>query len=505
MIDKKTNKKGISSEKYIPKGIVIEDIVLTNCDGTSSKDLRYVTLEMNIYEDIWQTQIMGDITIRDDNEWIQTFPIIGEETIDIKFHVPTKNSSIKLKKFRVYKVGNRSSSGATLGRAQVYTLYFMSSEIMTNFNTMVSRSFNSVSASHIVDTIYKEYLNSPKPIDIEPTEGNLKVVFPSWTPLRIICWLASNRAINKATNADFVFFEAIDKEVGPKYYFKSIQTLLSQEPTFTLKFDIQNKSDSATGPNKGMKDISSQNQNVNQFSFDKHGNSLKNNMKGLYDQTWIFFDPLRKKFVVSKYNHDEDFVQKQENKTSKFYTETTKKESKPLSFLRMPGGVNSFPTDISPSKALNNDPTKAHESAPLRKMVKYIADRETTDELETTSLIPDHGYKRVFKFQQMNNFRLTINDFPGTDDIQCGKTVNFEKPHISSDPERFGNKAGTFKDKYVSGNYLVTRLRHRITFHVTKRDFFYTQYIELVKDDFETDIKPFENKITQGQVGGLPI
>lgn len=487
------------NENYIPRGVVIEDITLTNFDGSSKKDLRYLMYELNIYEDIWQTQIMGDITVRDDNEWIQTFPIIGEETIDIRFRVPTKESSIKLQKFRIYKVGNRQTAGKSLGKAQIYTLYFMSAEIITNFNTSVTRSFNSKPASEIVNTVFKEYVQSSKNIEIEQTEGNLKVVFPNWTPFKVICWLAAQRAINKATNADFVFFEAIDKDNGPKYYFKSVQTLLSQKPTFELKYVMQNR----TG-DKDIKDISTQKNNVNQFSFDKHGNSLKNTMKGMYDQTWIFFDPLRKKFVVSKYNHDEDFVQKQEDKTNKFYTETTKKQSQPMSFIRMPGGINSFPTDISPSKSLNNDPTKGHESAPLRKMIKYIADREKTDELETTSLIPDHGHKRVFKFQQMNNFRLSINDFPGTDDIQLGKTVTFEKPHIATNEKAFSDKMGRFKDKYVSGNYLVTRLRHKVYFHLKKKEFFYVQYMELVKDEFGSTIKPLEKDMEEGQTGGIP-
>lgn len=494
------------NSSYFPGSVHIENIALTNYDKSSTKDIRNITVEINIYEDIWQSQVMGDIFIRDENEWIQTFPIIGEETLEIEFSVPTKDTIYSLKNLRVYRIGDRVTPGGNAGKVQGYRLYFISPEVLKSFNTSVPRSFNSQSVDKIVKTVFDEYIETDKKIDIESTEGNIKVVFPNWNPIKVINWLAGHRAMNKKTNADFVFYESHVKNEGLKYNFKSLSTLLEQKPTFTLVFKTQNLTDTRS---KDMRDVSSQHQNIDSFTFDKHGNVLKNSMKGQYNQTWIYHDPLRKKFVVTKYNHDDDFLKNTSNTNTektvggnKFYSDTIKNESQPLAFIRMPGGINSFPRDISPSKTLNNDKTKGHEDKPLRKMEEYISSHEKTDELETNSMIPDHAYKRVFKFQQMNNFRLCIDDFPGNDEIQLGKTIKFDKPHVAHDNKRFSDKMGRFDDMYVSGTYLVTRLKHRIVYSPTRHDHLYTQSMELIKDTFESEIKSVEKDIESNQGGG---
>ena len=101
---------------------------------------------------------------------------------------------------------------------------------------------------------------------------------------------------------------------------------------------------------------------------------------------------------------------------------------------------------------------------------------------------------RTFKIQQMNNFKLILDDVPGTDEIQLGKMLKFKKPHITFDSEQVSNKTGRFDDRFVSGNYLVTRLRHRIFFEPTKPDRTYFLYIELIKDSFTEAVSHKEIK-----------
>ena len=197
-----------TQESYKPSAVIIESMDLTNFDGSKTIDIRDFVAEINIYEDIFQCQIMGDLSIQDSKELIEFFPIVGEETIEIRFRVPTRDlqNSINLKKMRVYKIGDRTASGKNVGKIQTYTLYFFSSEILTNLNTRVSRSFNTMTASNIAKIVFDDYLKSDKKFEIENTVGTLKTVIPNWNPFKVINWLANTKAINAEKQCDFLFF-----------------------------------------------------------------------------------------------------------------------------------------------------------------------------------------------------------------------------------------------------------------------------------------------------------
>ena len=477
----------MATEHYKPGAVVVENLTLTNFDGSKSQSLEQYVTELNIYEDIFQCQIMGDITIKDTAEIIEFFPIVGEEILSIQFRVcgREEGDNIDFGDMRVYKIGDRASSGKDLGKVQTYKLYFFSPEFITSLNTKVSRSFNTKTASDIARIIIDDYFNTDKTLEIEETVGTLKTVFPNWSPFKIVSWLASARAINKDKHSDFLFFECSDTSNGPKYSFSSLNTLMKQEPIFEMTFAPQNMN-TASGDN----DVSTEHKNLKEFSFDNHGSVLDNTMKGQYNQSWLYVDPLRKKFVIANPNHDEDYISATADSTpsgNKFYGATVAKQSAPAQFFRMPGGINAFPSTISPTKSFGNT-EKGLEAKPLRKDVAYIAKREKPDELESNAMIADQAHMRIFKFQQMNNFKLSVDTIPGTDEIQLAQMVTFNKPHVSFDNEQVSNKSGRFDDRFVSGNYLVTRLKHYIRFEEGKPEHFYTMSLELIKDTFAEEV-----------------
>jgi hypothetical protein len=475
-----------SNETYEPGRVILEKLVLTNFDGSKSEGIDNFAVDINIYEDIFQCQIFGEVLIRDTKELIEFFPIVGDETLDIRFRVPTRDDScaIDFKKMRVYKIADRSATGKDLGKVQTYKLYFFSPELLTSMNSRVSRSFSGGTASDITKNVFDDYMNTTKTIDIEPTEGDLKMVIPNWAPLRTISWLATTKAINVDKQCDFLFFESSNKSAGPIYSFKSITSMMKQKASFELKFSVQNMN------KNGVKDLSTVHNNIENFTFDNHGSVLDNTLKGQYNQTWIYHDPLRKRFVVSKPDHEKDYLIEPSDGSrvpNSFYTDVTKKQSSPMQFLRMPGGINSFPVKVTASKAVDNDVSTGCSGGASRSDSEYISDKELQEDTHS-SLIPDHAHKRSFKLQQMNNFKLVIASFPGTDEIQLGKMIKFTKPHITFDSNMVSNKVGRFDDKFVSGNYLVTRLRHRIHFETGKPYRKYTMSIELVKDSFNVPI-----------------
>ena len=260
-----------NNEFYRPSGVIIETLKMTNFDKSKTEDLTQICSEINIYEDIYQSQIMGDITIADTRELIQFFPIVGDETIEIRFRVPTreKEFAIDFNEMRIYKIDDRSSDGSQIGKLQSFKLYFISQELIHNLNTSISRSYNTKTVKQIVDSVYNEYVITDKLIEIEDTLGTLKIVLPNWNPIKTINWLATNKAINKDNDADFVFYEASNKAQGPKFYFKSLKTLIKQPPTFKLTFEMQNLEKDDIKISGGV-DIATYSKNVENFQFKKH-------------------------------------------------------------------------------------------------------------------------------------------------------------------------------------------------------------------------------------------
>lgn len=470
-------------EVYKPRSVIVDSVELTNFDGSQTIDLSNIFVDLNVYEDMFHSQITGDITIEDTLELVECLPIIGEEYLTIKWHVPTTDidDHFNTGRLRVYKVGDRAASGAKAGRGSSYTLYFVSEEAIVNLNNAISRSFNTKTASEIASIIYRDYINSDKVFDVEETEGKLKLIIPRWNPFKSLNWLANTKAVNKKYDADFFFYESLNGSTGPKFNFRSLSSLFEQDPSFSIEFQVQNISDG-----NGHKNSSTASYNIESFQFSKNADVIDNMANGMYTQTWILHDPLRKKFVISKPNYLNDFYDKDGGKM--MYSNKLDASMNPLQCVRMPGGINSFPASISPSKSLDNDTTKGFEASTHRKSISYIASRESTDELECTSLISDFGAKRAFKMQLLNNYKVVFPSIPGTHKIHLGSIVTFNKPHIAHDNDLYNKKLGRFDDRFVSGKYLVMRMRHNISISSTMSERSYTISLEGVKNSFVEEI-----------------
>lgn len=480
-----------SNEFYRPGDFILDYVLISSFDGKHGANIGLgEILELNITENIMTSNITGDIKVRDKRAYIERLPIIGDEYISIKFRVPQRSDkdAILLDNMRIYKITEREVTGVDQGVSETYRLHFISQETLITFNESISRSFSDQTVDNIVKTIWKDYVTpvkgEKKVIDVESTTGKVNFIAPNWTPFKAINWLTENMAVDKSGNADFLFYEATNKSKGSSYHFKSIDSLFKQKPSYTLFFGPQNLS------KNGEKDRSTSQRNIPEYGYDKSGNVIDNTIKGQYYQYWIFHDILRKKFVVSKLSHEEDFLKPKgsEKIDKKFYADTVKKEAKPLQYIRMPGNINTFPTKVAKSKGINNDISTAAEPNPRRKSVEYISKREETKNLETSDLNAQVAFAREFKLQQINNYKLIIDYIPGTDEIQLGKMIEFMRPHPTDDQSAFLNASGKVEEKYLSGNYLVTRVDHCIYFDGDMNAWRYKIGIDAVKDQFEEKV-----------------
>jgi len=474
----------VSEEVYKPRSVIIDQIELTNFDKSKTIDIRAMLIALDVYEDMFQSQITGDITIEDSLELIQFFPIVGEETLTLRWRIPTasEDRAIVIKDLRIYKIGDRAGDGNMSAKSQKYKLYFMSGESSTNLNIAVSRSFTMKKASDIAKLVYDDYIKKDKPFEFHETQGLLRMIIPNWKPFKIMNWLATDKAINIEGLSDFIFYESTDKINGPKYNFKSLSILMKQPPTFTINFNPQNVAENSPGVDTKIDMVSSAN-NIEGFTFGKTGDVAGNTMNGMYNQSWIIHDPLRKKFVVKKPIHKEDYWKPSPLGSNRFYTDKLQEETKPLQFFRMPGAVNNFPVEIDADRGISNNMNKIAEPRPRRLDFGYIAKRETPLELQCDSMMR-HLYKRAFELQKNNNFIASISSIPGNDRIQLGGIIEFNKPHLSYNNDMYNEQSGRLDDRYISGNFLVTRLSHNFRATAGDGETRYTMSLDLMKDNF---------------------
>ena len=219
--------------------------------------------ELNFYEDIYSPIVSGDITLTDTVGLIESFPIIGEEILDVSFSTagaalpptagpgttstPPVSEAPKevMNRFRVYKV---DPPVQVTDNSRTIKLYFVTDNQFTNLlskvrkiyptkqnipNTRTSDEVRPYTLADMARDIFYDFfigkkkpLKQPatrKPFLVEPTRYKSEIVIPNWNPFKAISFLASKAvaANQEAKGANFVFYQTLQG-----FRFVSIETLM---------------------------------------------------------------------------------------------------------------------------------------------------------------------------------------------------------------------------------------------------------------------------------------
>ena len=219
--------------------------------------------ELNFYEDIYSPIVSGDITLTDTVGLIESFPIIGEEILDVSFSTagaalpptagpgttstPPASEAPKqvMNRFRIYKV---DPPVQVTDNSRTIKLYFVTDNQFTNLlskvrkiyptkqnipNTRTSDEVRPYTLADMARDIFYDFfigkkkpLKQPatrKPFLVEPTRYKSEIVIPNWNPFKAISFLASKAvaANQEAKGANFVFYQTLQG-----FRFVSIETLM---------------------------------------------------------------------------------------------------------------------------------------------------------------------------------------------------------------------------------------------------------------------------------------
>ena len=282
--------------------IVLDKLLIHASAG--AYDLIPHLVELNIYENLFSNHITGNITLTDGYNIPQKLPIIGEETIECKMKMPGLDDEKLILSPPLMQVHDLADRFIKEGKhSQQFTLKLVSEKFMSNLHSRISRSYYEEPASEIVRDIYEQYLNDGRSnsggqqINIEPSYGTETCIIPNWDPHTAFNWLASRARSKKNEHAvSYVYFETLDGS-----HFKTLQTLATQPAVLTISltpraFDAHKIEALAQGQVKADHILY-----MNQFRI------IDNVMSGMYASKLITHDITTKKIQQFDYSGFNDW------------------------------------------------------------------------------------------------------------------------------------------------------------------------------------------------------
>ena len=407
--------------------VTIEDVTIITSTGFAQAITPQV-IGIEIYEDIFGSFITGKLTIRDSQELLNVFPLIGEEIVKIKVKTPSFDEKhIFNSEFYIYKMDDRLKSSE---REVVFVLHFISKEAIIDLNKTISKCYSG-KVSDIVKQIIegKEALESKKPTNIEETENKIKYISNFWSPLKNLQYLADH-AVNTRRSPSYLFYE---NKHGLNFI--SLDAIYTDVPVYqTFVWDNYTLDIQKTGGS--TKDINKDYKRVLEINTPETFDYMKRLKSGMYGSEIITYDLLTRQYTHVAYKPKfED-----NNHLNKFAPWSEKVIAQPNSVL------------IHKPKCYNNF--------------------DGYDDVTNAGLIQER--KALIALSEASKITITVF---GRTDYTVGQKIHLDVPLNSQITEK-----GDGKDKILSGDYIISAICHMIT----RKS--HECVIELIKDSYMVDL-----------------
>lgn len=434
--------------------IRIEQLILVASDNTTI-DLSEFLVELNIYEDIFNNYLHGNIVITDSRNLIEKLNIHGEEVLIIKLRTPSLDETSVIKKtFRTYKISDRKI--VRDNNTQNYVIHFVSAELYLDVLLPLFTPFEG-DIDTVVENIFTNFIATAREFEIDKTENAIKVkdslsplvilnsasnrvkfVSPGWSPFKCINWLAS-KAIPKDGNAkNFLFFET-----SKSFYFGSIEYIFKNaiENNNIIGFYSISVSNLTGADNR--KDLAREFFLAKDVDMISTVDQIKNFTNGFLANRLLHLDVHNKIYDVVDYDYVEEYQ-------AQFHT--SGKGDKALPPFSN-NSLRNYATNIS-----------FYPKNPK------LFDNFTDNVNEKMNVI--YG-NRKSSLLDLSNIKMNIT-VPGRTDIEVGRMLYFIYPELGSKETSDANLVK--QDSLYSGYYLITAIHHKVNRHE------HVMSMEIVKD-----------------------
>lgn len=416
---------------------VLKEALLVSSTGVRL-DLVGNILAFEIFENLFSTALSGSITFADTDNIVTNAPIIGQEYLYLKVGTPSLDDydmDFTNVPFTTYKVNARIDAN---NNTQLVQVSFTSPEMLTDKRIRVSKSYTDTIDAIVTSILRDEkYINTLKELHIEPTAGVRKLVCPNLHPYNFITNLATEAVASKDNNPFFMFYESTQG-----INFRSLESLFADE-TFG------NYAVGDFGQNEGKRpDVAKDFARIIDFEISSNSDMLSNIVSGMLGSSIIEYNIYNKSYEKNTYNYTEDF-----NKFARINYEDSSKDN-PIYSSGYIDSRNNTVGDFTDARihlhpvnsfgdfdTQHNNPTNSYSYAPNK--IK-------------NSLL--HRQAKFNEFTDGINVNIVIN---GSTNICVGKTINITIPVT-------GKVHDKNIDKYYTGKFLITKLKHSFD-QTTKR------------------------------------
>ena len=439
-----------------PQQFIISSIALI-LDNSTSFELKPSLLELSIYEDLFSPASSGYVMVTDSVGFIEKFNITGFNFIEVSFNkvgIDDKQKYVRI--FRVYKIGERIQSSRS---NETYAIYFCSEELFLSEQTKIAKAFPNKTIDEVVMSILSNTLKTPskKIGNIEKTKGYTSFIVPNLKPFEAINWLSTYAQPSETEfkGADMLFFENRDG-----YNFRSIQSMITDTVYNSYNYSPQNLDRTSEDINFNFSAILS-------YKFFDTFDSLKMINSGGYANQVLHIDPLLRTSEVTKFNYDNYFQQA--------------------------GTLNKYPISSQAPNRLGKKVADTSEAV-YKVAVSNSQQRnfpsitQTNTGLASTSPSIDievYIPNRTAQLAIINYSKVEVL-VPGDPSLSVGRVVRLNLPSLSDDKNPKENSL----DKYNSGNYLVSAVRHKMDVRGV-----YQCLFEAIKDTISSQNGAYDNSV----------
>ena len=405
--------------------------------------LKDQVIELCYFEDIYSFVISGYVTLKESQGILEKWQLSKISKIKIDFgRVESADENISAD-FQIYLV-EVEPTGTT--KEQHLKLYFCSKEFLKSATDKIQRGApkDGEEIHKTVSYIVEKYLGQDKPIEIEETRGLQNLNLDTKDPLAALSWLAARArpATQPLAGADMLFFE---NKYGFK--FKSLRTLMAQEPYNTYKYQPANLT----------LDIEENTHNILQLKYVRAFNMLESIISGTFANRLISVDPQTRSYRITDFDYNK-------------YLD----DNRPMDG----DGVLNDDKNVS-NYALNESPlslVKVIISNPEQNKVPYISSipGAVTNDAFLENSIPNRTAE-----MSLANYVLIKIAVPGDPNLVAGCTVNVNIYSLVGEDE------DRELDPFFSGKYLVNAVRHVLQ----PSNGMYQTFLELAKDSYSTKLE----------------
>ena len=192
---------------YNPGEVIITQFDLVSLDGNARQSIIPQVVSFDIYESVMMPMLYCEIIINDSVNLIESFPIIGEEFVEVEFKNAELNS-VQSFRFKTASVTNKFAAGGQ-GNKLMYVIQCASEETLWNSTKYIQRRYSDGNPYSMVSDILQKDLKSTKRLNVDDTtgRGTTQITISQLTGLQAIDMIRKKSVSKKYKSSSYVFFE----------------------------------------------------------------------------------------------------------------------------------------------------------------------------------------------------------------------------------------------------------------------------------------------------------